>query len=555
MKRPGSRGVRLHAGGQHCEPDHRREDDGDEPRCDERQGDDGEQRETILPGVVGRKADRQKAENGDQRSGQHGKGGRGIGEGRRLQLLHARLDFRDHHLDRDHGIIDQKAERNDEGAKRDALQADVHALHAEEDDGEHERYRQGNDQPGPEPEAQKAHDEDDGDRLDERLGEFSDGLAHDLGLIGDELELDADRQALHQTVCGRVEAFAEGEIVAARAHVDADADGGLAIDAEHLGGRIGIAGPNLGDVGQFVELPVDRKVEVGNALRREQGAGDVDQHVLALRVDDARRHHRILLGNCREYIVEIELEVCQLLRREVEIDLFVLIAEDLDLADVRCPQELGPSDLGEIAGFPRAETVIGDAIDGAEDVAKFVIEEGADHAFWEGSLDIADLLADLVPDIFDLALGRRFLEVHEDRRLAGLGIALQIIQVRRLLELLFEPVGNLLQGVDRGGTRPGDLDDHGLHRKVGIFLAAELLIGAEASDGTEQHQEHDDRLVADGPLGEIEACHQFNSISGLTASPSASELTPAVTTFSPAERPLLITTDSSLNLRSSIPRR
>ena len=192
----------------------------------------------VLPGVVGGKADRQKAEDGDQRSGQHGKGGRGIGEGRRLQLLHALLDLRDHHLDRDHGIVDQKAERDDQRTERNALQTDVHALHAEEDNGEHERYRQGNDQPSPEPEAQEAHDEDNGDRLNECLGELADGLAHDLGLIGDELELDADRQALHQTVCRRVEAFAEGEIVAARSHVDADADRGLAIDAEHFGGRI-----------------------------------------------------------------------------------------------------------------------------------------------------------------------------------------------------------------------------------------------------------------------------------------------------------------------------
>ena len=241
MKRPGSAACAFMREGSTREPDHRREDDGDEPRGDERQGDDGEQREAVLPGVVGGEADRQEAEDGDQRSGQHGKGGGGIGEGRRLQLLHALLDLRDHHLDRDHGIVDQKAERDDERAQGDALQADVHAFHAEEDDGEHEGYRQGNDEPGPEPEAQEAHHEDNGDRLKECLGELSDGLAHDLGLIGDELELDADRQALHQALCRLVQAFAEGEIVAARTHVDANADRGLAIDAEHLGGRIAVA--------------------------------------------------------------------------------------------------------------------------------------------------------------------------------------------------------------------------------------------------------------------------------------------------------------------------
>ena len=40
----------------------------------------------------------------------------------------------------------------------------------------------------------------------------------------------------------------------------------------------------------------------------------------------------------------------------------------------------------------------------------------------------------------------------------------------------------------------------------------------------------------DGPFGKIEACHHSTSVSGFTDSPSASELTPAVTTFSPADK-------------------
>ena len=71
------------------------------------------------------------------------------------------------------------------------------------------------------------------------------------------------------------------EIVAARAHVDADADRGLAVDAEHLGRRIAVAALDLGDVGQFVEAAVHPEVEVGDALRGQEGAGDIDEHVLA----------------------------------------------------------------------------------------------------------------------------------------------------------------------------------------------------------------------------------------------------------------------------------
>ena len=50
----------------------------------------------------------------------------------------------------------------------------------------------------------------------ERLGEPADRLAHDLGLVRDEIELDADREALHQALGRLVQALAEGEIVAAR---------------------------------------------------------------------------------------------------------------------------------------------------------------------------------------------------------------------------------------------------------------------------------------------------------------------------------------------------
>ena len=134
--------------------------------------------------------------------------------------------------------------------------------------------------PALKPEAEEAHRQHDGDRLEQRLGELADGFAHDLGLVRHEIELDADGEALLQPFGRLVQALAEIEIVAAGAHVDADADRRLAVDAEHLGRRVAVAALDLGDVGQLVEVPVDPQVEVGDALRRQQGAGDVDEHVL-----------------------------------------------------------------------------------------------------------------------------------------------------------------------------------------------------------------------------------------------------------------------------------
>ena len=243
-------------------------------------------------------------------------------------------------------------------------------------------------------------------------------------------------------------------------------------------------------------------------------------------------HDRILLRDRREHVVEVELEVGELLRREVEIDLLVLVAEDLDLADVLRAQELGASRLGEVARLARREAVIGDAVDDAEDVAELVIEERSDHTFRQGGLNVADLLADLVPDVRQVALRGRFLQVHEDRGLAGLRVALDVVETRGFLELLFESVRHLLQGVERGRARPGDLDDHGLHREVGVLLPAEPLVCADAGDGAEQHEEDDDRLVVDRPFGKVEARHHLPPIAVFSGWLWASELPPDLPSIS-----------------------
>ena len=79
----------------------------------------------IFAGAALREADRDEAGDGDERAGQHREGGGGIGEGRGGDLVVALLELGDHHLDRDHGVVDQKPEPDDERAERDALQADA----------------------------------------------------------------------------------------------------------------------------------------------------------------------------------------------------------------------------------------------------------------------------------------------------------------------------------------------------------------------------------------------------------------------------------------------
>ena len=79
----------------------------------------------------------------DQCAGEHRKGSRGVGEAGGVFLVVAVLQPRDHRLDRDHGVVDQQAESDDEGAQRNSLKVDPEELHRYEHSGEDQRDRRG----------------------------------------------------------------------------------------------------------------------------------------------------------------------------------------------------------------------------------------------------------------------------------------------------------------------------------------------------------------------------------------------------------------------------
>jgi hypothetical protein len=124
-------------------------------------------------------------------------------------------------------------------------------------------------------------------------------------------------------------------------------------------------------------------------------------------------------------------------------------------------QETRADVLDIVAEFPMREAVGGEAVDQAECVAEVVVEAGSDDAGRQRAADVADVLAHLIPDVRHFRGFGRALEVDEDRRPAGDGVAAQKVETWRLLELALEPFGHLLQGVVHTCARPSGLDDHG----------------------------------------------------------------------------------------------
>src|SRR5262249_14040023 len=77
-----------------------------------------------------------------------------------------------------------------------------------------------------------------------------------------------------------------------------------------------------------------------------------------------------------------------------------------------------------------------------------------------------------------LHLGGRGLVAQNDadEGAARLGIALDAVEIRELLQLLLDLVDGLCLQLGRGRAWPADVDDHRLDRERGILVAAEIKV-------------------------------------------------------------------------------
>jgi hypothetical protein len=106
-----------------------------------------------------------------------------------------------------------------------------------------------------------------------------------------------------------------------------------------------------------------------------------------------------------------------------------------------------------------------------------------------------------MPEIRHVGGANAVLQVDEDQVLAGLGVAADKVEVRNFLKLLLDAVGDLLHGFAARRTRPQRFHHHRFNREGRIFLAAQLAIRVGTGECQDQHQKHDEALVAERPLG------------------------------------------------------
>ncbi|MNL18247.1 hypothetical protein D3C87_1393850 [compost metagenome] len=119
--------------------------------------------------------------------------------------------------------------------------------------------------------------------------------------------------------------------------------------------------------------------------------------------------------------------------------------------------------------------------------------------------DVADLLAQLIPELRDLHRVHGVAGDEGHLGFAGAGERHDAFVFAGFHQLLFDAFGDLARDFLGGRSRPVGANHHGLEGERRILALAELGVGKCADNGQQQHQEQDDLAITQRPFGNVEA--------------------------------------------------
>src|SRR5262249_24307580 len=212
-------------------------------------------------------------------------------------------------------------------------------------------------------------------------------------------------------------------------------DSGLAVDAKHRLRRVRVGSANFGNVAQPDQPPVRQEVDREEVLLGPKRAGHLKQKLLVTSLYRASRADSVLRLQRRDQGSTIDAEAGELPRRELDKDLLVLRADDLDTGDIGNVQQARANLLDVIAQIAMRETLRAKTVNQPVGVAEVVIETRSYNAGGQRMPNIAYVLSNLIPDVRHLGRRRRSLQVDENCRAARAGVAAQEIQTLDLLQL------------------------------------------------------------------------------------------------------------------------
>src|SRR5262249_13408874 len=259
----------------------------------------------------------------------------------------------------------------------------------------------------------------------------------------------------------------------------------------------------------------------------------------------------VLPGHAVEDLLGRKPEHRELGMTELDEDFLRPLADDVDLVDVGNPQQPLADVLGAGFELSEAQALGGEHIQRRIDITVLVVEIRTGDSRRQLVLDVADLLADLVPEVLHLGGRGLVAQGDADEGTARLGMALDAVGIRELLQLLLDLVDGLCLQLGRGRAWPADVDDHRLDRERGVLGAAEIEVRIDAGRAQEDDHEQNKRPVRNRPLRQVEPLHVttpiYWTLTVRTLRPASSFCTPSVTTSSPSAMPPVTSAASSAN--------
>ncbi len=176
---------------------------------------------------------------------------------------------------------------------------------------------------------------------------------------------------------------------------------------------------------------------------------------------------------------------------------------DLHLADAFGRDQAAAQVLGYFVQFLQGQAFAGQGEENSVDVAEIIIDQRRVDAWRQLLSGIVELVAQLVPDLFELIAGIAVLDFHADFGLADHRARADFLDLGELLDGAFQRLGDFLLDLDGGRAGVLHRDDGFLDGEFGVFQAAHLEERDGAADQADQQQHPDIDRLADGVTGYI----------------------------------------------------
>ena len=279
------------------------------------------------------------------------------------------------------------------------MEADPERVHEHEGHRQDERDRHRDDETRAQAQAHERDGEHDRHRFGQRADELAHRARHGARHARDVADLDSGRQLrldLHEL---RVERAPEVDHVAALDHRHADAERLTSVPAHLLLRRIDVAARHVRDVAEPEHAVVRADREVADGVLGIERARGAEVDAVGRRLEGARRRHRVLRSQRLHDLPRLDAEQREPRIRQLDEDLLLLLADEVDLGHAGNAQQLGAHPVAELLQVAVAEAVARERVDVRVGVAELVVEVRSLDARRQLRPDVADLLAHLVLEV------------------------------------------------------------------------------------------------------------------------------------------------------------